>query len=88
MKSTAEYLGLDLDQRLTWQAHVIAIQRIKNQLIVKNSQVFVGSKFILCRAILKPIRTCDIKLWNVANFTSPKYCKFSIKILHLIANTT
>jgi hypothetical protein len=71
MKNEVKYLGLHLDQRLMWKAHIMAKKQqlnIKtkqmNWLIGRKSQLSLENKLIIYKVILKPIWTYGIELWG------------------------
>ncbi|KAL1460251.1 hypothetical protein WDU94_012177 [Cyamophila willieti] len=67
------YLGIHLDQKLTWKHH---IQMKKTQLDLKykkmfwllgpNSKLSIENKLLLYKMILKPVWTYGIELWGCA----------------------
>jgi hypothetical protein len=73
MKNEVKYLGLRLDWRLTWKAHINAKKqqlnikpRQMNWLIGRKSQLSLENKLIIYKVIFKPIWTCGIELWECA----------------------
>ena len=69
--NTAKYLGMTLDAKLRWKAHVKKKreemdQRYKRMywLIGRNSSLSLHNKFLLHKQILKPIWTYGIQLWG------------------------
>jgi hypothetical protein len=95
MKSEVTCLGLHLDQRLTWQAHIKAKRqklnlRVKKYywLIGRTSQLSVENKLLLYKTILKPIWTYGIELWGCSKPSNTKILQaFQLKTLRLITNT-
>jgi hypothetical protein len=78
-KNEVKYLGLHLDQKLTWKAHIKAKKlqlNIKtkkmNWLIGRKSQLSLDNKLIIYKVILKPIRTYGIQLWGCGKPTNIK----------------
>jgi hypothetical protein len=94
MKSEVTYLGLHLDQRLTWQTHMKAKRQQLNLrvkkfywLIGRTSQLSVGNKLLLYKSILKPIWTDGIELWGCSKPANTKILQaFQSKTLRLITN--
>lgn len=94
MKSEVKYLGLHLDQRLTWQAHIKAKRQQLNLkikkfywLIGRNSQLSMENKLLLYKIILKPIWTYGIELWGCSKPSNTKILQaFQSKTLRLITN--
>jgi len=94
MKSEVTYLGLHLDQRLTWQAHINAKrQQLKSRvkkyywLIGQTSQLSVENKLLLYKTILKPIWTYCTELWGCSKPSNTKILQaFQSKTLRLITN--
>jgi len=94
MKSEVTYLGLHLDQRLTWQAHIKAKRqqlnlRVKKHcwLIGQTSQLSVENKLLLYKTILKPIWTDGTELWGCSKPSNTKILQaFQSKTLRLITN--
>jgi hypothetical protein len=67
MKNEVKYLGLHLDWKLTWKAHIKAKNQqlnIKtkqmNWLIGRNSQLSLENKLTIYKVILNPIWTYGI----------------------------
>lgn len=72
--TTAKYLGMHLDRRLTWQKHIWnkrkaldARYRSMHWLIGKKSQLTNESKITVYKTILKPIWTYGIELWGTSS---------------------
>jgi hypothetical protein len=94
MKSEVTYLGLHLDQRLTWQAQIKAKRqqlnlRVKKyySLIGRTSQLSAEDKLLLYKTILKPIWTYGIELWGCSKPSNTKILQaFQSKTLRLITN--
>jgi len=71
--SEIKYLGLHLDQRLTWQTHIRAKRRqldIKFKqmlwLLGRNSILSLNNKLLLYKVVLKPIWSYGVQLWGCA----------------------
>lgn len=67
------YLGMHLDQRLTWRKHIETKRkeldlRYKGMywLLGRNSKLSVDNKVLIYKTILKPIWTYGIQLWGSA----------------------
>jgi hypothetical protein len=94
VKSEVTYLGLHLDQLLTWQAHIRAKRqqlnlRVKKYywLIGRTSQLSVENKLLLYKTILKPIWTDGTELWGCSKPSNTKILQaFQSKTLGLITN--
>ena len=68
-----KYLGLHLDQRLTWQKHILMKRnqlslklRELYWLIDKSSKMSLDCKLLIYKSIIKPVWTHGIQLWGVA----------------------
>ena len=93
-KNEVKYLGLHLDQKLTWKAHIKAKKlqlNIKtnkmNWLIGKKSKLSLDNKLIIYKVILKPIWTYGIELWGCAKPTNIKILQnYQSKILRIMTN--
>jgi len=74
-----KYLGLHLDQPLTWNTHVQAKRRqldIKfrqlHWLLGRNSKLSLNNKLLLYKVIFKPIWSYGLQLWGCAKPTRLK----------------
>jgi hypothetical protein len=87
-----KYLGLYLDQKLTWRTH---IQKKRQQLTLrarqlswllgKSSQLSLENKTLIYKAVIKPIWTYGIELWGCARPSNTKILQgFQSKILRRI----
>ncbi|PNF17694.1 hypothetical protein B7P43_G07379 [Cryptotermes secundus] len=93
-KNEVKYLGLHLDQKLTWKAHIKAKKlqlNIKtnkmNWLIGKKSKLSLDNKLIIYKVILKPIWTYGIELWGCAKPTNIKILQnYQSKTLRIMTN--
>lgn len=93
-KTEVKYLGLHLDQKLNWSAHIKAKRKqidIKakqmNWLIGRRSQLSLSNKILLYKIILKPIWTYGIQLWGCAKASHTKILqRCQSKILRTIVN--
>jgi hypothetical protein len=94
LKKEVKYLGLHLDWRLTWKAHIKAKKRqlnIKtkqiNWLIGRKSQLSLDNKIIIYKVILKPIWTYGIELWGCAKPSNTKLLQtYQSKTLRIMTN--
>lgn len=93
-KKEVKYLGLHLDERLTWKPHIKAKKqqlnlkvRQMNWLIGRKSQLTLENKLLLYKAILTPIWSYGIELWGCAKPTNTKILQtFQSKTLRIITN--
>ena len=87
-----KYLGLHLDRRLTWKAHITAKRK---QLDIKfkkmywlfghKSELSLDNKVLLYKTILKPIWTYGIELWGTASNSNIEILqRFQSKVLRSI----
>jgi hypothetical protein len=92
--STAKYLGLHLDSRLTWKQY-IAKKRKQVDLKVKDIYWIIGrksttsldSKLLLYKTIIKPIWIYGTELWGCASKSHiAKMQRSQSKILRMITN--
>jgi len=89
-----KYLGLHLDERLTWKMHIKAKRRqleleLKNMswLINARSQLSLDSKLTVYKAILRPIWTYGIELWGCSKPSNTKILHiFQSKMLRMISS--
>lgn len=94
IKTEVKYLGLHLDQKLTWRSHIQAKKvqlnlklRQMNWLLGRRSQLFLDNKVLLYKIILKPIWTYGIELWGCSRPSNTKILQtFQSKTLRIIAN--
>ena len=92
--NTAKYLGITLDARLRWKAHVkkkreeIGLKYKKMYwLLGKHSNLSTYNKLLLYKQILKPIWTYGIQLWGCAKKTNIDIIqRFQNKVLRSIVN--
>jgi hypothetical protein len=80
--ATVKYLGLHLDNKLNWKAHIIKKRKQVDLrpselywLLGRTSHLSVDNKFLLYKSILTPIWTYGIELWGCA-------CKANIAVIH------
>jgi hypothetical protein len=73
VKNEVKYLGLILEQKLTWRPH-ITVKKIQinlklcqmNWLIARKSKLTTENKLLLYEVIIKPIWSYSIQLWGCA----------------------
>lgn len=89
-----KYLGIHLDQRLTWQTHIFNKRkqlglklRSMYWLLAKSSKLSLNNKILIYKTILKPIWTYGIQLWGSAAVSNIAVIeRFQSKTLRLITN--
>lgn len=94
IKNEVKYLGLHLDEKLTWKTHIKAKKQQLNMklrqmywLMGKRSQLALENKLTLYKAILKPVWTYGIELWGCSKPSNTKILQtFQSKTLRMIAN--
>ena len=74
--SEVKYLGLYLDQRLTWNTHIQAKRwqldtkvRQMHWLLGRNSKLSLNNKLLLYKMVFKPIWSYGVQLWGCAKPT-------------------
>jgi hypothetical protein len=93
-KEEVKYLGLHLDRSLTWHKHIFVKRKQLGITLTKmywllgrKSKLSTNNKFILYKAILKPIWTYGIRLWGTASTSNIEILeRFQSKTLHMIVN--
>lgn len=91
-RSHFKYLGIHLDQRLTWKFHIDAkLIQMKLKLselywlMGRNSTLSLDCKLLLYKSILKPIWCYGIEMWGTASASNvEKIQRRQNKILRLI----
>jgi hypothetical protein len=94
IKQEVKYLGLQLDQKLTWQTHIKAKRRqlelkVRNMnwLINRKSQLSLENKITVYKALIKPVWTYGIELWGCSKASNTKILHtFQSKTLRKLAN--
>ncbi|PNF30905.1 hypothetical protein B7P43_G03641 [Cryptotermes secundus] len=92
INTEVKYLGLYLDQKLTWRTHIkkkrqqlTLKERQLRWLLGKRSQLSLENKTLLYKALLKPIWTYGIELWGCARPSNTKILQtFQSKTLRRI----
>ena len=90
----AKYLGLYLDQKLTWKHHIFTKRKALGlklrslfQLLGPQSKLSLSNKLLLYKTILKPIWTYGVQLWGTAASSNIEIIqRFQSKILRIITN--
>lgn len=79
IQTEVKYLGLYLDQKLTWQKHIKTKRQHLNLkirqmswLLGRKSTFSLENKILVYKCILKPIWTCGIQLWGCAKASNTK----------------
>ena len=93
-ENTAKYLGMTLDAKLRWKAHVKKKRdelelRYKSMywLIGKHSSLSVHNKVLLYKQVLMPVWTYGIQLWGCTKQSNIKIIqRFQNKVLRGIVN--
>lgn len=94
IRNEVKYLGLHLDQKLTWTNHIKAKKqqlviktRQMNWLINRKSQLSLKNKLTIYKTILVPIWSYGIELWGCAKPTNTKILQtYQSKTLRIMAN--
>ncbi|KAL7295768.1 hypothetical protein TKK_0010819 [Trichogramma kaykai] len=89
-----KYLGLHLDRRLTWRAHIWSKRkqlglklRSLYWLIGRNSALSLENKVLIYKAILKPIWTYGCQLWGRAASSNIQIIeRFQAKVLRCLVD--
>ena len=92
--NTAKYLGMTLDAKLRWKAHVKKKRqeldlRYKKMywLIGRNSSLSLHNKLIIYKQILKPVWTYGIQLWGCTKQSNINIIqRFQNKVLRHMVN--
>ncbi|CAK1547668.1 unnamed protein product [Leptosia nina] len=92
--TTAKYLGMHLDRRLTWRDHIKAKKKQADKkyrdmywLLGRNSALSLENKLVIYKSILKPIWTYGIQLWGSASHSNIEILqRFQNKVLKALSN--
>jgi len=90
-----KYLGIHLDQKLTWHKHISAKRKqldLKVRklcwIVGRKSQLSLVNKLLIYKAILKPIWTYGVQLWgSTSNSNLEILERFQSKVLRIIMDT-
>jgi hypothetical protein len=93
-ENTAKYLGMTLDAKLKWKAHVEkkrAELGLKYRqlfwLLGRNSSMSIQNKIMIYNQILKPVWMYGIQLWGCAKYSNTKCIQtFQNKVLRNMVN--
>lgn len=93
-ETSAKYLGIHLDRRLTWQKHIFSKRkqlgtkfRQMYWLMGRNSELTLENKTLIYKTILKPVWTYGIQLWGTASNSNLEILqRFQNKVLRSIVN--
>jgi hypothetical protein len=79
IKTEVKYLGLHLDQKLTWIDHLKAKRRqfelkpkVMYWLMNKKSEICAKNKLTIYKAILEPVWTYGVELWGYSKPSNTK----------------
>ena len=94
MQTDVKYLGLHLDQRLTWRIHIRMKRRHLNLklrgmywLLGRKSKLSLANKLLLYKCVLKPVWSYGIQLWGCAKPSHTQIIqRLQSKILQSITN--
>ena len=92
--NTAKYLGMTLDTKLRWNAHVkkkrdeLGFKYKKmDYLIGRHSSLSINNKLLLYKQVLKPVWTYGIQLWGCTKPSNVNIIqRFQNKVLREIVN--
>ena len=91
---SARYLGIHLDNKLTWKHHILTKRKALGLqlnkflwLINQNSPLSLENKLIIYKSILKPIWSYGVELWGTAAKSHLDIIqRFQSKTLRIISN--
>jgi len=89
-----KYLGIHLDQRLTWRKHITTKRKQLDLklwnlywIIGRKSQLSLENKLLVYKVILKPVWTYGIQLWGTASNSNVEILeRFHSKVLCIITD--
>jgi hypothetical protein len=89
-----KYLGLHLDNKLTWRHHIFTKRKQLGLALTKmywllgrRSRLSLSNKLPLYKSILKPICTYGIQLWGTASTSNIEILeRFQSKTLRLLVD--
>jgi hypothetical protein len=92
--NTIKYLGLHLDRRLTWHAHILTKRQQLNiqfkrmyWLLGRKSELSIENKILLYKTVLRPIWTYGVPLWGTASTSNIEILqRFQNKVLRTMVN--
>ena len=92
--SNVKYLGLHLDNHLTWTNHIFTKRKQLglllskfNWLLGRRSTLNLNNKLLIYKIILKPVWTYGIQLWGAASSSNIAILeRFQSKVLRLITD--
>ena len=93
-KTEVKYLGMTMDNKLTWKQHIIKKRKqvdltVKklNWLIGKKSKLSIANKILIYKTIIIPIWTYGLELWGCSSKSNITIIQRSqSKILRMIAD--
>ncbi|PNF35987.1 hypothetical protein B7P43_G02293 [Cryptotermes secundus] len=94
VQTEVKYLGLHLDQKLTWQKHIktkrqhlnLKVQQM-SWLLGRKSKLSLENKILIYKCILKPIWTYGVQLWGCAKPSNTKIIqRLQSNVLRSITN--
>ena len=93
-KDTVRYLGMTLDRRLTWKQYILdKSKQLRDKLnkfywlIGRRSNLSTQNKIILYKAVIRPVWTYGIQLWETASNSNIEILqRFQSKTLRSLLN--
>jgi hypothetical protein len=92
--TSVKYLGMHLDNKLTWREHIIHKRKqldLKTRKILwllgRTSPLSLENKLLIYKTTLKPVWTYGIELWGCANKTNVAIIqRYQSKVLRIITH--